>query len=240
MFSISRRFSLVIAICGALVAPLYVRAATIEVGPAGNTMTLSSNSAGTVNPIPGSDAFEWTGDMTNSAMGWHLNWDLTIDPDPSISGTASFTNITGATMNFTYTVSALSTEAILSPTVNGASTITVVDTDNDGATMASLPNDSIYDAFIQAASQQTLFNVNSANPYSLVAAPQGAAADVGIWGPQPATVPLAIGDVFGINHDFSLTPGDQATVNSNFFIIPEPTTLGLLVLGGMVMLRRRS
>ncbi|MCB9853526.1 MAG: PEP-CTERM sorting domain-containing protein [Phycisphaerales bacterium] len=221
----------------ALFATLPATAAEIEVGSAMGTVTLNSDTVGTVDPIAGTDAFQWTGNMTNSTMGWGLTWDLTIDPDPGISGVAAFTNLTGVTMNFTYNVSALSTIAIGSPTVFGSSAITVTDgVSLGGATMSALTGDSIYNAFINAATQGTLFN----DPYSLVAPQFGSNSDNASWGPQAATGPLAIGDTFGINHDFSLTPGDQATVNSNFFIIPEPATLGLLAFGGIVMLRRRS
>jgi hypothetical protein len=129
-----------------------------------------------------------------------------------------------------------STVAIAAPTVIGASAITVVDTGTDGATMGALAGDSIYDAFVVASSQQTLFN----DPYSLVAPAFSLGIDGASWGPQAATTSIAIGDLFGINQDFSLTGNDQATVNSNFFIVPEPSTVALLALGGVLALRRRN
>jgi PEP-CTERM motif len=229
------RFALAVAL-SALIVPALARAAEITVGSNMGTMVLNSDNVGSVDPIAGTDAFQWTGDMTNSAMGWGLQWDLVIDPDPSITGVASFTNLMGITMNFTYTVSANSTVAIPAPTVLGSSAITVTDgVSLGGATMSALAGDSVYNAFINAATQETLFDA----AYTLVAPQFNSNSDNDSWGPQAATVPLFIGDTFGINHDFSLTPGDQATVNSNFYIIPEPATMTLLALAGVAVLRRR-
>lgn len=228
------RFALAVAL-SLWIAPVLAQAAQITVGSNIGTVTLDSNSVGVVDPIAGTDAFQWSGNMMNTTMGWGLQWDLIIDPDPSISGVAAFTNLAGVTMNFTYNVSANSTVAIANPLVDGTSTITLVDNGNNGATMAALTGDSIYNAFIGAASQETLFD----DVYSLVAPANGFNLDGANWGPQAATVPLNLGDVFGINHDFSLTAGDQATVNSDFNIVPEPATMSLLVIGGIAMLRRR-
>ena len=234
MFNFRNRIALVVAL-SALILPSMVQAAEITVGSDIGTVVLNSDNVGNVSDIPGTDAFQWTGNMMNTNMGWGLNWDLIIDPDPSISGVAAFTNLSGVTMNFTYNVTANSTIAIASPTVDGTSTITLVDNGNNGATMAALTGDSIYRAFINAATQETLFD----DPYSLVAPANGFDLDGANWGPQAATVALAFGDVFGINHDFSLTAGDQATVNSDFNIVPEPATMMLLVLGGVSLIRRR-
>jgi len=197
-------------------------------------MVINSDEMGQVTPT-GAGSFRWQGSMANAPLGWALDWDLNIDTDPSITGVAAFTNMMPGTTNFTYNVSALSTVAIAAPTVNGASTITVLDTNNDGATMAALVADAIYDATMGGVSQQMLF----VDPFSLVAPVAGVNFTGSSWGPQPATGPLAIGDVFGVFHDFSLTAGDQATLNSSFFIVPEPATAMLLVIGTASMLIRR-
>lgn len=210
-------------------------AAIIEIGSTVGTMTLDSSSVGTVTPT-GLDSFNWTGFMSNPTMGWEIDWNLNIDTDPQITGVTSVTSLMPNTANFTFNISALSTVGIAAPTVSGASTITVLDTNANGATMGALTGGSLYDALIAASSQQTLFN----DPFSLVAPPNGIDFAGAAWGPQASTVPLGLGDVFGINHSFSLTSQDQATVNSSFFIVPEPATFGIVALGGLMLLRRRN
>ena len=103
------------------------------------------------------------------------------------------------------------------------------------ATMAALAGDSIYDALIQGVSQMTLFP----DPFSLDAAAQDSNSADEVWGPD-ASDPLALDNTFSINHKFSLTGLDQATINSSFFIIPEPATGLLLFTAGLLLVRRRK
>jgi hypothetical protein len=221
-------------VCFALAAS-DLSAAVIEIGSSVGTAIIDSDSMGTVTPT-GPDSFNWQGFWSNQTMGWEIDWNLDIDTDPSITGVTGITNLMPNTANFTFNISANSSIGIPAPLVNGASTITVLDTDADGATMAALAGSSIYDAVIVASSQQTLFN----DPFSLVAPPGGVDFAGTAWGPQASTVPLNLGDLFGINHLFSLSSQDQATVNSSFFInVPEPATFSVVALGGLMLLSRR-
>jgi hypothetical protein len=215
-----------------LVAPVF--GATIEIGSPMGTMVIDSSEYGQTTDL-GPDHFRWQGNMSNLDMGWAIDWDLTIDLDPFVTGVSAFTNLMAGTANFTYNISANSTEAIAFPTVNGASTISVLDTNGNGATMAALAGSSIYDAHILAVSQQSLFD----HPFSLVAAPFGVNQTGTSWGPQAATGPIGIGDLFGIDHEFSLTGNDQATINSSFFIVPEPASGLLVLLAAAGLIRRR-
>jgi hypothetical protein len=226
-----------IVFCGVVCGTCAVASAqfaTIEVGSPMGTMTLDSSEVGEVTPT-GERSFNWVGSMMNVSMGWQLDWNLDISSNPQVTGVAAFTNLLPGTSNFTYNISSLSSVSFASPTVSGASTISVLDTNNDGATMGAPVGGSIYDAFIVASTQQTLFD----DPFSLVAPAQGVNQTGTAWGPQASTVPLAIGDLFGINHSFTLTSQDQATVNSSFFVVPTPASLGILVLGGIAVTRRR-
>ena len=50
--------------------------------------------------------------------------------------------------------------------------------------------------------------------------------------------PAALNTI-GIDHNFTLTPGDVIAVTSYFQINPEPATLGILGLGSLILIRMR-
>jgi len=233
------KICLVVAVVSAGLLVQVSTAAILTVGSPNGVLSVDSANAGTRTPRPelGPDVFQWTGAMTRLNLGWDLSWDLTIDNDPSVSGVASFTNTMPGTANFTLNISSTSTVAIGSPLVNGASSITVLDTAADGATMSALTGGSIYDAVIGATSIQSLFS----DPFSLVAPASQTNATFQNWGPFTSGTGIGIGQSFGINHFFSLTSGDQATINSSFFInIPTPGgAVVLSVIGLSIVSRRR-
>ena len=60
--------------------------------------------------------------------------------------------------------------------------------------------------------------------------------------PGPTLPSGAVNSSIGIQHKFTLTPGDNATFNSFFVVTPEPATLGFLTLMGLLLFafRRRK
>lgn len=220
-------------VSGALIAPALAEIRATVGTPLGQWSFTSSTQGTLEEQADGS--LRWYGEVQRPDLGCDIEWDYLVDGDPYITGVANFTNVLGVTANFSFDISANSDVTIAAPTVFGASTITVLDVNGNGAQMDALAGDSIYRAFIVATTQETLFDA----PYGLSAGPFGVDFDGLTWGPQPAIGGIVLGDIFGIDHDFSLTSGDQATLNSSFFIVPEPATVVLLLVGGLVATRRR-
>lgn len=74
-----------------------------------------------------------------------------------------------------------------------------------------------------------------------MAPPGGTASSTASFGVFPGSVPgPAVAGFIGIQHVFSLTPGDRATFNSTFhLVVPEPGSLALLGLSLLVLAVRR-
>jgi hypothetical protein len=177
-----------------------------------------------------------TGSMMMMNM-WLLEWDeIILDPDPSVAFVGAFTNLSGSTQNFIFSISTPISPALLSSTYGGSTSVTVGDTGTDGATLASPMGQPGYAGTIDTANQLLLLN-----PFSLPAGPGGTNSltqSNGLY----ATIPgPPVNSTIGITHRFSLTTLDNATFNSTFNVIPEPATIALIAtgLGGLAALGRR-
>jgi hypothetical protein len=197
---------------------------TIDVTAADGTHSqqVIASSSGTTTTLPDGRQ-EWQG-AVKQAGSYSMEWDLLLDPDPSISGAIAVTNTMAITQTFTLNVS----NPVVIPVpagsfINGSSAISVADA--NFTAMSSLnapPGSAIYTAFINspAVTQKTMFPA----PYALVAngVPGGVGVDSQSF-PLGSTTTTAITSIIGIQHSFTLSAGDSATVNSTVAVTPLPT-----------------
>ena len=179
----------------------------------------------------------WSGTWT-TAM-WDATWNLVMDPDPGISGVIGLKNNTAMMQAMTYNVSMATIGYYPAGSfMTGSSSITIGDSSfNSTATMSTQTGVAIYTALIdgtQLIPSGELFP----DPYSLTATGLGATNSANAS--FTSTTPLALTTSMGINHLFNLTAGDQATLNSTFYVIPEPATMSLIGLGALALLKRRK
>ena len=232
------RLLLVLLVCACLSASAFA-APTLLVGPTGSEMMHEAGTGGmgiteTWNPTTG----VWMGSWT-TAM-WDATWNLTLDPDPGIAGVIGLTNNNATMMQaMTFNVSMQTIGFYPAGSfMTGSSAITVTDASFNGtATMSTQTGVAIYTALIDGA-QLIPSGELFPDSYSLTATGIGAAnsANTSFTG----ATPVALASSMGINHLFMLTPGDNATANSTFFVVPEPATLSLLSVGVLALLRRRK
>lgn len=161
--------------------------------------------------------------------------ELEYDPDPFVLNNVAITNPTAATQIYTVGIS-LPTTFAAPNLISGTVLVGVIDGDGSGsATAATVAGFPIYAAQIDFVTVATLLD-DPTSVTMLVGGPPGSASD--LFGPVVSAV--AVTSNIGIQVRFSLTAGDTATILSRFDVvaIPEPATVGLLLLAATVLLRR--
>lgn len=188
--------------------------------------------------------FSYLGQMTANP-NWDLDWDMLVNPDPFISAVMGFTNNTGITQTFTLDViMAIAPPVVPSSLMGGSIGLTLTDANNSGsATLASATPTAVYNGMIDGSPALPLLT----DPYSLSVGVAGGSTTDGTSAGLPGpTIPGPAGlATIGISHKFTLSPGDRASLVSNFIIeaVPEPGTLSLVAIFFATMLvgsRRRQ
>jgi len=147
------------------------------------------------------------------------------------------TNNTGAPQNFVLDA-VLPVAPFGAPNlISGTITTSVIDGGFDGATVAALAGESIYEARIDGAAVAFM----QSDPFALTAVPTDSTAASATFGPTVNAVPITTS--IGIGLSFSLSAGDTAAILSRFDVnvIPEPGSIcGFALALAMVVRRRRE
>jgi hypothetical protein len=177
-----------------------------------------------------------------------ITWEgVSFDIDPGVSGNWAITNNDPVnTLVFSLIVDLPVLPVAPSSLMSGSTSISIADANFDGsAALSTVGVTAMYNGRIDLAPVTPTTDLFGA-PFTLMAPPGGTASSTASFGVFPGTVPgPAVGGFIGIQHVFSLSPGDRATFNSTFHLVavPEPTTL-LLLGGGLAgvafFVRRRA
>ena len=190
--------------------------------------------------LAGSDNGDGTFDYDGFVVGGgaKLNYDFTADPDPLISANLVVENITKDTINVRLLVI-----LPIAPTLpNGSgimgSAAIGMTASPDGGLLATLVDTPLWQGLIDGAVVASA--VIFAAPFDLEVplGGIGSVGDAGSFGSVANPLPgPPVLNTIGIEINFSLTSGDQASLTSVFNVLPTPG--GLTVLLGAVWIGRR-
>jgi len=180
-----------------------------------------------------SDTWQLNSPLTYNWAGTTMTvQNVTFDPDPLISNNVLVQNNTAANQIYTITV-ALPTTFAGPNQIRGSISTSVI---GANAAISTVAPSAIYSAIIDGV---TTVKTLQDSPFSLTT-PAPATSAVASYGFQLNNVPVT--SSIGITLKFELTPGDTATILSDFEVVavPEPSTLALLLLGGGALVLRRN
>jgi hypothetical protein len=147
--------------------------------------------------------------------------ELQFDPDPFVLNNILVTNNTTSTQIFSAFVG-LPTTFPAPNVIKGSVRTSVIDGGLDGATVATLGGQALYQAQIDGITVATLQN----HPFSLTAPVAGSNTAAAAFGPTANGIPVTSN--IGIQLRFTLTPGDTAAILSRFDVVPEPMSAALM------------
>ncbi len=180
------------------------------------------------------------GEYSSAGNAYTLRWwDMEFNTDPFISGNSAVTNNTGVTQTFTLLFTLPIAPPVTPSSLMGGSTgYTVTDANFSGAALLSTvsPGTSLYAGRIDGVDVLPLYPDLTTLAVASAGMSNSMNTSAGLPGPT-IPGPAALASI-GIKHHFTLSPGDEASFTSFFIVVPEPGTLALLLLGG-VLLRRR-
>jgi hypothetical protein len=162
--------------------------------------------------------------------------DFAYDADPYVTGGFSALNPTGVTQTYTFIFFSPVAPAITPTSLYGGSMSGSLTANGTvPATVATVAPDPLYWGIIDGVNVLPIY----ADPMSWSVNTQYASGTIAAVN-VPTTNPYGpVNNSIAMQFKFTLTPGDIATMNGIFEVIPEPATLALLGMG-LLFLKKRT
>ena len=182
----------------------------------------------------GPDQWRYIGQLRSEM--WSIDWNVLVDPDPLVDAQIVVTNNADVFQTFSLLM-ILGVDPLADGIARGSNSATVTNEFNfdEGATLRTAGSGSIYRAFIDGGSP---FKTLMDSPFALETDPIPFDTD----SDTESFSNLASGPVnqtMAILLEFELSPGDSASINGFFEIVPGPGGLALFAVFGLGLGGRR-
>jgi hypothetical protein len=183
----------------------------------------------------GDGLWRYVGQLSNEM--WSVDWNVLVDPDPLVDAQIVVTNNADVFQNFSLLMVLNVVPPLADGIARGSNSATVTNEFNlqEGATLRPAGAGSIYRAFIDGGAPfMTLMD----DPFSLETDP--VPFDTNSATESFDNMPSGpVNNTMAILLEFDLSPGDSASINGFFEIIPGPGGLAIFALLGLGSSRRR-
>ncbi|MDD5063542.1 MAG: PEP-CTERM sorting domain-containing protein [Phycisphaerae bacterium] len=180
----------------------------------------------------GGDAFYLADSASNGTFD--AEWEFTFESDPYVISWVSIKNTTSASQTYTVTFTEPVTPAISPSSIYGGSVSGSLTTDPLGGYLSTIAPQPLFVGIIDGIDILPFYP----HPSSWSKAGSGTT----VIGLQEAwdLAGGAVNNSISIRHTFELGAHDAVALTGYFQVeLPEPATIGLLGLGGLVFLKRR-
>ena len=183
----------------------------------------------------GNGLVRYVGQLTNEL--WTIDWNVLVDPDPLVDAQIVVTNNADVFQAFSLLMILDIDPPLADSITRGSNSATVTNEFNlqEGATLRTAGETSIYRAFIDGGMP---FRTLMDSPFSLETdpIPFDTRSATESFDNEPGG---AVDETIAILLQFELSPGDAASINGFFEVIPGPGGLALFAVFGVGLSRRR-
>lgn len=198
------------------------------------------NNAKFPSGLPANDGMNFQYVGAGSWGGLALDWNIVANPDPFVFALIGVTNNTNATQTISLITTLPIAPAITPSSLIGGSTQGGLTADADGGVLASVPGGFMYRAMIDGVAVGGIADLLGGVSVPVGPFLSGTTGPASFGNPIPSAPGPAAFTTIGIEHTFTLTPGDRATFTSSFVVVvPSAGALSVFGVAGVFASRRR-